>query len=108
MDQEYFFAWGPHDESGIHTIEPRQHQTHKWRETLELGASKLSDCDIFDVVGRAMDEWVASSYHPVHRNCNVFANHLIEQLELEEPQTVPRWVYGMPSMCASILCAPFV
>merc|ERR1719447_1908742 len=76
LGDEWFFAWGETDLSGVVWNEPRQHQVHIYRQTVNMGESELSEGEIHDVIRDAMDNWIANGYHPITRNCVTFAEEL--------------------------------
>lgn len=92
LGDEWFFAWGESDYTGVMWTEPRSHRVHVYRESLCMGESGLSEQDIRNVLGDIMDEWLASSYHPITRNCVSFAEALVTALKVPEP--FPPWVRG--------------
>mmetsp|Transcript_10162 Transcript_10162/g.22076 ORF Transcript_10162/g.22076 Transcript_10162/m.22076 type:complete len:206 (+) Transcript_10162:71-688(+) len=92
LDDEWFFAWGEGEYSGVVWNEPKCHQVHIFRETVCMGESPLSQGEIRMVVTQFMDTWIASSYHPVSKNCVNFAEELL--LALRVPTPFPRWVRG--------------
>lgn len=89
---EWFFAWGESSASGVLCNEPRGHQVHIYRESLNMGQCPLTEDEIKTMIGIAMDEWPANSYHPITRNCAHFAEALCGKLQVPEP--FPEWVKG--------------
>mmetsp|Transcript_34327 Transcript_34327/g.106576 ORF Transcript_34327/g.106576 Transcript_34327/m.106576 type:complete len:192 (-) Transcript_34327:59-634(-) len=104
LGDEWFFAWGESDATGIIWNEPRLHQVHIYRESVCMGETPLSNDEIRDVVATAMDNWPANSYHPIHRNCITFAEELVQSLRVAEP--FPAWVRGAVDAGKSPLLAP--
>lgn len=104
LGDEWFFAWGESDLTGITWNEPRLHQVHIYRESMFMGESPLCEAEIRDVLACAMDNWPASSYHPIQRNCITFAEELVGLLRVAEP--FPLWVRGAVDAGKSPLLFP--
>lgn len=91
---EWFFAWGETSYSGVLCNEPKNHQVHVYKESISMGGSPLTEDEVKTVIGDAMDDWPANSYHPVTRSCVNFAEDLLQRLKVPEP--FPVWVRGAP------------
>lgn len=92
LGDEWFFAWGESDASGVFGIEPKKHQVHVYNQSIFLGLSPLSDYAIREVIADMMDNWPGNSYHPITRNCVDFAQELIKLLQC--PESFPTWARG--------------
>jgi len=104
LGDEWFFAWGETDYTGVTWNEPRTHQVHVYRESICLGETPYNDEEIRHVLADAMDEWIQSSYHPITRNCVSFAEDLIDRLKVTEP--FPAWVRGALDLGKTALLFP--
>mmetsp|Transcript_6185 Transcript_6185/g.19262 ORF Transcript_6185/g.19262 Transcript_6185/m.19262 type:complete len:194 (-) Transcript_6185:65-646(-) len=104
LGDEWFFAWGESDATGVMWNEPRQHQVHIYRESLCMGETPLTDSEIRALLANTMDCWSASSYHPIKRNCVTFAEELLGLLRVSEP--FPAWVRGAADAGRSPLVFP--
>jgi len=104
LGDEWFFAWGETDVTGIIWNEPRSHHVHVYRESVCMGETPLSEAEIRGVIAHAMDSWPANSYHPLTRNCVSFAEELVGSLRVTEP--FPPWVRGVVDAGNSPLLFP--
>eukprot|EP00931_Biecheleriopsis_adriatica_P013988 TRINITY_DN115570_c0_g1_i1.p1 TRINITY_DN115570_c0_g1~~TRINITY_DN115570_c0_g1_i1.p1 ORF type:complete len:243 (-),score=53.11 TRINITY_DN115570_c0_g1_i1:55-783(-) len=78
--------------SGVVRNEPRQHPAYDYRESVSLGESPLDEVAIDSILDLMMDQWTASQYHLVRRNCVTFAEELAMALQVPEP--FPAWTRG--------------
>lgn len=104
LGEEWFFAWGDTDHSGVVWNTPRSHQVHIYRESLCMGDSPLSEDEIEQVICTVMDDWPGNSYHPISRNCITFAEELVRLLQVPEP--FPAWVRGVADAGRSAILFP--
>lgn len=81
------------DMTGLMCLAPKRHPVHIYRESVLLGQSSLSVCDIWEVLLRLERRWPATSYHAVHRNCTDFAEEFVRAMSVTEP--FPEWVRGI-------------
>lgn len=103
---EWFFAWGETDCSGVLCNEPKNHQVHVYKESLSMGDSPLTEDEVKTVIGEAMDDWPANTYHPVSRSCVNFAQDFLQRLKVPEP--FPDWVRGAPDTGKNPMLLPIV
>mmetsp|Transcript_27960 Transcript_27960/g.64528 ORF Transcript_27960/g.64528 Transcript_27960/m.64528 type:complete len:300 (+) Transcript_27960:56-955(+) len=92
LADEWFFAWGDSDQSGVVWNFPKGHQVHIYRESVFMGESPLNADAINEVLLDVMSAWPGNSYHPITRNCVTFAEELV--LALKVPEAFPPWVRG--------------
>uniref|UniRef100_A0A7S0BCF3 PPPDE domain-containing protein n=1 Tax=Pyrodinium bahamense TaxID=73915 RepID=A0A7S0BCF3_9DINO len=92
LGDEWFFAWGETEDTGITWNKPRLHQVHVYKESVYMGESTLSEVEIRRVLAAAMENWPGNSYHPLTRNCISFAEELVASLGA--PESFPVWVRG--------------
>jgi hypothetical protein len=101
---EWFFACGDSDCSGVLCNEPKGHQVHVYKESICMGDSPLTEDGVKSALCSAMDDWSANSYHPIHRNCLNFAEDLCKRLQV--PEAFPTWVRGAPDVGKNPLLLP--
>lgn len=104
MGDEWFFAWGATNASGVWHNQPKGHGIHIFKESLCMGESELADTEIREVLAELMEEWAGNSYHPVTRNCIDFAEAVILALRCQE--TMPSWVRGAVDLGKSPILYP--
>lgn len=92
LAEEWFFAFGDSDCTGVLCNEPKGHQVHVYKESIHMGQSPLTETEVRTVLSEAMDDWPANSYHPVSRSCVNFAEDLLLRLKVPEP--FPVWARG--------------
>lgn len=106
LADEWFFAWGDSDCTGVLCNEPKQHQVHVYKESISMGESPLTEDEVKTVIADAMDAWPANSYHPISRSCVNFAEDLLQRLKVPEP--FPAWVRGAPDTGKNAYLFPVV
>jgi hypothetical protein len=109
LGSEWFFAWGDGEEAGsndqgVIRIEPKTHQVHIYKESIDMGLSPLTEEEVTAAINSSMVSWPASSYHIVNRNCVHFAEDLLRRLKV--PETFPVWVRGAADAGQSSLLKP--
>jgi hypothetical protein len=86
---EYNFGKRESSLSGISAIKPRSAQGMKYKETVEIGRTKLSSREIRDLISEMGKTYVGSSYHVTGRNCNHFSEEFSQRVC---GQSLPGWV----------------
>eukprot|EP00927_Polykrikos_kofoidii_P001363 TRINITY_DN10498_c0_g1_i1.p1 TRINITY_DN10498_c0_g1~~TRINITY_DN10498_c0_g1_i1.p1 ORF type:complete len:278 (-),score=49.48 TRINITY_DN10498_c0_g1_i1:76-909(-) len=104
LGEEWFFAWGETDQSGVIWTRPRNHSVHIYSQSIRMGTSPLSESEIKLVLYNASLQWRANTYHPINRNCVTFAEALLKELQVDEP--FPAWVRGAADAGKSSLIFP--
>eukprot|EP00929_Paragymnodinium_shiwhaense_P064863 TRINITY_DN32568_c0_g1_i1.p1 TRINITY_DN32568_c0_g1~~TRINITY_DN32568_c0_g1_i1.p1 ORF type:complete len:540 (-),score=141.33 TRINITY_DN32568_c0_g1_i1:101-1720(-) len=75
--------------SGVGACLPRGHPQHTYRATVPMGATKLDEKQVMQLMMRVAKEWPGNTYNLIHNNCITFCNVLLEELGLRR---VPGWV----------------
>lgn len=106
LGEECFFSWGDdsNPDTGVLLCEPKSHQVHVYKESIDMGKSPLTEGEIQTVITKAMEAWPASSYHIVNRNCVHFAEDLLQRLKVPEP--FPVWIRGAADAGKNSLVQP--
>lgn len=89
---EYSFGGDPEAEegqTGIFWIEPREHEVHKYRQSVVMGETSLSEEEVFDLIGDLESEWLSLEYNLLQRNCCDFSNELCKRLGVG---SIPAWI----------------
>jgi len=87
--REWCYGGGEDPDAGVRCEVPRSNSTHRFRETLALGTTPLSDGEVALVIGALVETWHAKDYHWLHRNCLAFANELCQRLKVGR---IPAWI----------------
>lgn len=78
--------------SGVVCSSPREHGAHKYRETIELGYTSLSQQACVDRCKRLGEAgWTRGRYRLLTHNCCHFAEELAGKLGARQ---LPRWIHG--------------
>eukprot|EP00391_Amoebophrya_sp_Ameob2_P004193 CAMPEP_0179009686 /NCGR_PEP_ID=MMETSP0795-20121207/16403_1 /TAXON_ID=88552 /ORGANISM="Amoebophrya sp., Strain Ameob2" /LENGTH=623 /DNA_ID=CAMNT_0020704897 /DNA_START=242 /DNA_END=2110 /DNA_ORIENTATION=- len=85
--------------SGIACNEPKQHPQHRYRQTLFLGVSSLTDVAIAELLGEAVEEWPGEDYDLLRRNCCHFADQFAVNLGVGG---VPGWIYRFARIASTL------
>lgn len=99
------FAFGGHSESdtGIFEVPPRQCPAVRYRTTLCLGVTTLSERHVdrlIHVLG--MTEYLGYRYSLISRNCNTFSGHLARLLGVDDK--FPAWVNRLACLALNVRC----
>lgn len=106
LGTEYFFGWGDTELSGIRCNRPRQHAVHAYRESVFMGMTSLSEEQVEEAIDSAFEQWPEINYHPIHRNCTLFAEEFLRSLKAPEP--FPEWVHGAAALGRNEYLRPVV
>uniref|UniRef100_A0A7S3ERC3 PPPDE domain-containing protein n=1 Tax=Haptolina ericina TaxID=156174 RepID=A0A7S3ERC3_9EUKA len=85
---EWSFGYAK-DESGVFSWAAKENPAHSFRETVALGATKLSIAELEEILERMREEWDGNSYHLVVHNCQSFCETLCGELGVGP---LPDWV----------------
>lgn len=85
--------------SGVFKDAPKSCEEHKYRESIAMGSTTLSDREIGAVIDRLHQEWPGSSYDLLRRNCCSFADELCYQLGVGH---IPKWVTNLAGAGATV------
>lgn len=101
--REFAFGGHPDGESGIFEVTPRECPAVRYRLSLFLGYTKLSERqidDILDYLGRT--EFVGNRYSLISRNCNTFSNQFTSLLGVHD--NFPAWVNRLACIALNVRC----
>lgn len=87
--REWSYGGGQGQGSGVVCEVPRRNRQHRFRETVVLEQTKLSDGEVALVIGELLESWHPNDYHWLHRNCLAFANELCGRLGVGR---IPAWI----------------
>lgn len=94
---EWSFGRQPGGRHGIHSYMPRAHGEHRFRQTVELKQTHLSEDAIANAISQLVDEYPGDGFDPYHRNCVHFADDLCARLGVG---AVPAWVHHLALVTA--------
>lgn len=85
--REWSYGWGKGP--GVACSMPRVHRKHRFRCTVPMERTPLSDGDVADIIGNLVEMWPGEEYDWLHRNCCTFANAFTEALGVGR---IPAWI----------------
>jgi len=85
--REWSYGWGKG--TGVACSMPRIHPKHRFRCTVTLERTHLSDGDVAAIIGELVEMWPGEEYDWLHRNCCTFANAFTEALGVGR---IPGWI----------------
>lgn len=85
--REWSYGWGKG--YGVACSVPRVHRRHRFRCTVPMERTPLSDGDVADIIGDLVELWPGEGYDWLHRNCCTFANEFTEALGVGR---IPAWI----------------
>lgn len=80
------YCFGKHE--GVCYVKPTMDPCHEYRETIEMGATKLTPHQIASKISRLRLEWTGDSYRLLTRNCHHFSEAFLKELGVAE---LPAW-----------------
>uniref|UniRef100_A0A7S1LK02 PPPDE domain-containing protein n=1 Tax=Alexandrium catenella TaxID=2925 RepID=A0A7S1LK02_ALECA len=82
----------------------RRHPVHVFRQSINMGATKLTQKEVWDLIVAGMArQWPSQRYDLLRSNCISFCDELLGVLGADP---VPRWVRGLQDTGAALLRAP--
>lgn len=87
--REWSYGGGSGSGSGVVCEMPRQNGQHRYRETVLLERTLLSDGEVALLMGELVERWQQKDYHWLHWNCLAFANELCSRLGVSG---IPAWI----------------
>jgi len=87
--REWGYGFTEDDSSGVCFTEPRCHPQHRYKATVNLGPTEMSEADVDALISRLAGEWPGSDYELIHHNCCDFANALCLELGVGR---MPGWI----------------
>lgn len=99
--EEWSFYRIPSGECGIcRSLKPKHHSVHVFRQTVNLGKTKLTKQMVLDVlVNQLKHEWAGDSYDLLDRNCITFCDAFATSLGVNR---CPSWVSNLHESASSI------
>lgn len=92
--KEFFFAGGPGQSgSGVHEQTPKVSPPgSQWTfsEQIDLGRTDLTDNEVRTVLSKSRNDFPASTYNIMQRNCNHFTELICHRVNVEFPSWVNR------------------
>lgn len=99
------FAFGGHAEpdTGIFEVPPRECPAVRYRMTLKLGQTAVSERTFDHVINTlGMSEYLGYRYSLITRNCNTFSSHLARLLGVDSK--FPAWVNRLACLALNVRC----
>lgn len=101
--REFAFGGHPDGDSGIFEVTPRACPSVKYRATIFLGITRLSEKhidQILEYLGKT--EFVGNRYSLISRNCNTFSSHFCVLLGVQDK--FPAWVNRLAGFALNVRC----
>lgn len=87
--REWSYGGGSGRGAGVICDMPRKNKQHRFRETVRMPCTRLSDGEVALILGELVDTWLPQDYHWLHRNCLAFANEFCSRLGVGP---IPPWI----------------
>eukprot|EP00933_Yihiella_yeosuensis_P028977 TRINITY_DN22728_c0_g1_i2.p1 TRINITY_DN22728_c0_g1~~TRINITY_DN22728_c0_g1_i2.p1 ORF type:complete len:228 (-),score=17.92 TRINITY_DN22728_c0_g1_i2:504-1187(-) len=84
---------------GLSTCQPGAHPHHRFRETLSLGFTYLTQEEVMNVINELGKEWTTDTYDLLERNCNHFSTEFCSRLGVFLP---PPWVNELAGLVSAL------
>lgn len=102
LRKEYSYGACPAG-TGVHSFTPGGDPGHRFRESVPLGATRLSEKEADEAIRRLAGKWQGKDYHWARRNCWHFAKALAAELGVGP---VPAWIDDLSQVVRAI-ASPF-
>lgn len=101
-DEWSFYRQAHPDECGIcRSHEARRHPVHVYRQSINLGETRLKDFEVWNIIRREVaPKWPSCRYDIIHCNCIHFCDELLMALGVSP---APAWVRGLHETGAALL-----
>lgn len=102
--KEYSYGGGKDSHQGGRTgvfkqAEPRNHRVHKFKQTIEMGETSLSEHEVDEIIRALKPEWLVKEYKVLTHSCVDFSNDFCKRLGVG---AVPGWVKSAAGLGACV------
>jgi len=98
--QEWSFGFADSGTTGVYSCPPRCNQRHKYRESIAMGWTPMSEIRVNDLIESMSEEWPACSYDLLGKNCCHFCCDLCKGLGVGP---APEYVTSLAGAGATIV-----
>merc|ERR1712166_292261 len=84
--REWSFGGTQADVSGVYYAEPRGGEPHKFRKSLYIGSTSLSQSEVYTLLGQLMDLWRGNEYSVLSKNCGDFCDVFVKEMSVAGTQ----------------------
>jgi len=84
---------------GLSCVLPKQHPSHRYRQSVKLHRSKLSPEEVADLISQLAEEYPGHDYNLLRRNCCHFADDLCQRIGAGR---IPGWVHRLARIGANV------
>jgi len=98
--QEWSFGYATENRSGVYQCRPRCNTQHKYRESVEMGTTKLTEAEVTALVEAMRKDWLGYTYDLLVHNCCHFSDTLLQGLGCGP---APKWVMNLAGAGAKIV-----
>uniref|UniRef100_A0A7N0V411 PPPDE domain-containing protein n=1 Tax=Kalanchoe fedtschenkoi TaxID=63787 RepID=A0A7N0V411_KALFE len=97
------YGFGAHDypTSGVFSVEPRKCPGFKFRKSILIGTTYLSERQVQDFMERYSAYYNGDSYHLITKNCNHFCKDICRKLT---GKPIPKWVNRLAKIGSACNC----
>eukprot|EP00931_Biecheleriopsis_adriatica_P054198 TRINITY_DN31866_c0_g1_i1.p1 TRINITY_DN31866_c0_g1~~TRINITY_DN31866_c0_g1_i1.p1 ORF type:complete len:254 (+),score=43.13 TRINITY_DN31866_c0_g1_i1:33-764(+) len=85
--------------TGVFSAKPRRCEHHSFRESVPMGVCKMSEDQVKELLKILKQDWKATAYDIIHRNCCHFSDEFCRWLGLG---SIPAWVMNLAGNAAAI------
>lgn len=85
--------------SGVFQCEPKQCSQHKYRESINMGDTDMTEEELTGVMDKLQAEWQGCDYDLLRKNCCHFSTELCRALHVQD---VPKWVTNLAGAGATL------
>lgn len=98
--EEWSFGYRGGIGTGVFSCAPRSNAAHSYRETVQLGETRLSRIEVQEIVKGMEAEWLGKDYELFGRNCVHFCETFCDKLGVGKP---PDWVAHLARTSAALI-----
>jgi len=86
--------------SGVFVCEPKGCTQHRYRESIPMGTTAMSEQEVEQLVGQLRREWPGDEYDLLTHNCCHYSEEMCKRLQVSEP--FPLWVKNLAAAGATL------
>lgn len=95
---EYSFGY-TEEGTGVFDCEPMGCDAHRYRESVQMSQTQMSEREVAALVERLSEEWPGVAYDLLRRNCTTFSNTFCVELGVGP---IPGWITNLAGAGATI------
>lgn len=97
---EWSFGFAYDNKTGVYSCRPRSNTQHRYRESINMGLTPLTEKECKEFIEKLKKEWLGSTYDVLVHNCCHFSDVMCKGLKVGG---IPGWVLNLAGAGASVV-----